>query len=250
MKGDLMSDESRAALGAEPAREGSGGAAPSVSRRALLIGVGSTAALLGLGSLRYFGSASLVRPPGGQDEVSLVSKCVHCYRCVEACPSKVIVPARLEHGVFNMQTPRLEFSECTPGNLDVMRYCDLCAEGNGGVPRCVQVCPTTALDLGARWSADDVVMGRAEIDPDLCIAYRSGHCAYCFDACAKARGEGKAAIYYRNAGDEQDHSTRLPVVDADKCNGCGACEAVCVSAQAGSTQNASVRAIVVKPLQD
>ena len=34
-----------------------------------------------------------------------------------------------------------------------------------------------------------------------------------------------------------------------KCNGCGACEAVCVSAQAGSTMNASERAIVVKPLE-
>ena len=245
-----MSDDPRAAAGAKPVGEGDEGTVPSVSRRALLIGVGSTVALLGLGSMKYFGSASLVRPPGGQDEASLVSKCVHCYRCVEACPSKVIVPARLEHGVFNMQTPRLEFSECTPGNLDIMRYCDFCVEDNGGVPRCAQVCPTTALDLGAYRSADDAVIGKAEIDPELCIAYRSGHCAYCFDACVKARGEGKAAIYYSNVGDSRDHSTRLPVVDADKCNGCGACEAVCVSAQAGSTRNASVRAIVVKPLQD
>ena len=245
-----MSDASRAASGSKPVGAASEASAPSLSRRTLLIGVGSTAALLGLGSMRYFGSTSLVRPPGGQDEVSLVSKCVHCYRCVEACPSGVIVPARLDHGVFNMQTPRLEFSECTPGNLDIMRYCDFCVEGNGGVPRCAQVCPTTALDLGACGNIDDVVIGKAEIDPELCIAYRSGHCAYCFDACVKARGEGKAAIYYRNAGDERDHSTRLPVVDADKCNGCGACEAVCVSAQAGSTRNASVRAIVVKPLKD
>ena len=41
----------------------------------------------------------------------------------------------------------------------------------------------------------------------------------------------------------------LCVVDPTKCNGCGACEAVCVSAQAGSTMNASERAIVVKPLE-
>lgn len=44
----------------------------------------------GLGALRYVGSEPLVRPPGGQDEENLVSRCVHCYRCIEACPEKVI----------------------------------------------------------------------------------------------------------------------------------------------------------------
>ena len=77
-----------------------------VSRRALLIGAGSTAALLGLGALRYAGHNPLVRPPGGQDEENLVSRCVHCYRCIEACPEKVIVAASLDAGVLNMRTPR------------------------------------------------------------------------------------------------------------------------------------------------
>ena len=36
----------------------------SVSRRSLLIGVGGTAALLGLGALRYAGHVPLNRPPG------------------------------------------------------------------------------------------------------------------------------------------------------------------------------------------
>ena len=57
-----------------------------LSRRTLCIGVGATVAMAGLGSLRYVGSEALVRPPGGQDEENLVSKCVHCYRCIEACP--------------------------------------------------------------------------------------------------------------------------------------------------------------------
>ncbi len=99
-----------------------------LSRRTLCIGVGATVAMAGLGSLRYVGSEALVRPPGGQDEENLVSKCVHCYRCIEACPEQVIVPASIGSGVLNMRTPRMEFSDCYPGQLDDFRYCDMCAE--------------------------------------------------------------------------------------------------------------------------
>ncbi len=48
----------------------------TMSRRNMLIGVGSTVALLGLGSLRYVGHNPLCRPPGGQDETHLVSACI------------------------------------------------------------------------------------------------------------------------------------------------------------------------------
>lgn len=229
--------------------DGCRGESGSVSRRSLIVGLGSTAVLLGLGSLKLVGSESLVRPPGGQDEAALASKCIHCYRCVESCPNAVIRPARLDHGVLNMGTPHLVFSGDAPGELDSIAYCDACAAENDGMPRCVQVCPSTALSLSPDVVARDVVIGTAEIDPSLCIAYRSGHCAFCYDACVQARGEDGAAILYRGAEGSDDLSTRLPVVDASKCNGCGACEAVCVSAQAGSTLSASTRAIVVKPLE-
>lgn len=85
-----------------------------LTRRTLCIGVGATVAMAGLGALRYVGSEPLVRPPGGQDEENLVSRCVHCYRCIEACPEKVIVAASLDAGVLNMRTPRMEFSDCYP----------------------------------------------------------------------------------------------------------------------------------------
>ena len=42
-----------------------------ITRRGLFIGVGSTAALLGLGALRYAGHNPLNRPPGGTDEAHL-----------------------------------------------------------------------------------------------------------------------------------------------------------------------------------
>lgn len=221
----------------------------AVTRRTLCIGVGATVALAGLGALRYVGSEALVRPPGGQDEERLVSRCVHCYRCIEACPERVIVASSIGSGVLNMRTPRMEFSDCPPGQLNAFRYCDFCAERNGGVPLCVEACPSGALQLPVEYDCDTEVIGVAELNTETCIAYRSSYCAFCYDVCRQVRGEENAAIFYQNADALGADATRLPVVDVDKCNGCGACEAVCVSAQAGSTKDAAQRAIVVRPLE-
>ena len=91
----------------------------NVSRRSLVIGVGSTAALLGMGALRYAGHTPLVRPPGGQDEAHLVSACIRCEKCYEACPRKVIVPAHIEDRLMGMRSPALDFDA---------NFCDYCAD--------------------------------------------------------------------------------------------------------------------------
>ena len=89
-----------------------------ITRRGLFIGVGSTVALLGLGGLRYAGHNPLNRPPGGADEAHLVSGCIRCERCYEACPRQAIVPAKIEDGLLGMRSPMLDFNT---GN-----YCDFC----------------------------------------------------------------------------------------------------------------------------
>ena len=236
-----MSKEREVAVGAGAA---SASGANPVSRRAFAIGIGSTVALLGLGSLKLVPAEACVRPPGGQDEDALLAKCNHCGRCVGACPFGLIAPQSLDMGLVGMRLPYLRFSRNTPGVVDALKYCDFCAKANGGMPKCVEVCPTAALSLDAGVTADTYVLGVAELDPQLCMAYRSGYCAYCHDACEAVRGD-KKAIYY--VGSETDAS-RLPVVDTSLCNGCGACESVCVSVQDGSTRDIKERAIVVRPL--
>ncbi len=202
----------------------------SVSRRTLFIGAGSTAALLGLGALRYVGHNPLVRPPGGQDESHLVSACIRCEKCYEACPCGVIVPAHIEDGLLGMRTPTLDFDA---------GFCDYCAEKNGGEPLCVKVCPTEALRLPAGATAETTLLGLAVIDQSQCLAFRDTGCRYCYDACPyeaiELTGEG---------------ANPHVVVIADACNGCGACESACVSLKAGSiVSGAQQRAIVVKPLE-
>lgn len=196
-----------------------------INRRALCIGGIATAAMFGIGGLACIGRTPLLRPPGGQDDARLLAACIRCQRCYEACPRRVIAPARLEDGAIDMRTPTLDFDA---------NWCDFCAEENGGMPLCAHVCPTGALSL-ADGHADETIIGRAVIDERQCLAYRDSGCRYCYDAC-----------HY----DAIEMREGRPVVIADACNGCGACESVCVSLKAGAIAEGAVeRAIVVKPLE-
>lgn len=202
----------------------------NVSRRSLVIGVGSTAALLGMGALRYAGHTPLVRPPGGQDEAHLVSACIRCEKCYEACPRKVIVPAHIEDGLLGMRSPALDFDA---------NFCDYCADENGGEPLCVKVCPTEALQLPSGAAAETTLLGVAVIDESQCLAFRDTGCRYCYDACP-----------YEAIELTGESSNPRVAVLPEKCNGCGACESVCVSLKAGSiASGATARAIVVKPIE-
>ena len=81
------------------------------------------------------------------------------------------------------------------------------------------------------------MLGLAELNQDLCLAYRLIGCRFCYDACE----------YEAMALDENDR----PYVLNDACNGCGALrERVRLVAErlhfpAGATE----RAIVVRPLE-
>ncbi len=208
---------------ATPQQEG-GSPSPKMTRRTLCLGIGGAAAMLGLGALKFTPAPDILRPPGGQDVDRLISSCIRCEKCYEVCPRKVIKPAHLEDGVLNIRTPTLDFSD---------DWCDFCKEENGGTPLCVKSCPTDALHLASGAKAEEVVVGKAKIVEDWCLAYQLNGCRFCYDACP----------YNAISLD----SEKRPVVDEDLCNGCGACESVCVSFQSGSvSQGASSRAISVK----
>ena len=143
------------------------------------------------------------------------------------------MPAHVEDGLLGMRTPALDFGS---------GWCDFCAEGNGGVPLCVEVCPTEALALPEGTSAENTILGLAVIDEQQCLAFRDTGCRYCYDACVNA---GYDAIELSDGG-----ANPHPRVIADKCVGCGACESVCVSLTTGSiASGATERAIVVRPLE-
>ena len=198
-----------------------------MSRRTLCLGVGGTIGLFALGGLGILTDKPGVRPPGGQDEARLLGACIRCNKCMEVCPHRIVKPAHIEKGFIGMRAPELNFSE---------GWCDWCQEANGGVPLCEQACPTDALKLPDGATAESTILGRAVIIPDYCLAYRLVSCRFCYDACP----------YEAMQLDEYNR----PIVLTDRCNGCGACQASCVSLSSGSIKHgAKTRAIIVEPIE-
>lgn len=196
-----------------------------MSRRSFAVGACGAGMLFAAGALKFVPSETVIRPPGGQDDSRLLANCLRCEKCYEACPRGVIVPQHVEDGLLSVRMPTLNFD----GD-----YCDFCIEEHGGNPLCVSACPTGALALPDSARAEDVIIGKAVINRNWCLAYQLIGCRFCYDVCP----------YEAISLDGENR----PVVNADSCNGCGACESVCVSLKEGSiSENASSRAIVVVP---
>lgn len=172
-----------------------------------------TAACAGIGATVKVldGDAGLLRPPGGQDEARMATSCVKCDRCRSVCPTGVIGVAHVEDGILKARTPKLDFHK---GHCD---FCDLCA----------RVCPT-----GAIRAFDEEVekIGIALVQKDRCVAYFGG-CVECRQACP----------YEAITLDDGSH----PVVDPEKCNGCGVCENICPALVYRSFSGGTRRGIVV-----
>ncbi|WP_307982332.1 4Fe-4S dicluster domain-containing protein [uncultured Senegalimassilia sp.] len=198
-----------------------------MTRRSFAIGCTGAAALLAVGGLKAVPAAAQVRPPGGQDEDHVISACVRCERCIEVCPRGALRAGHLEDGILGVRLPTAGFDA---------GWCDFCTEENGGVPLCVQACPTGALRLDEGATAQSTILGKAVLRQDWCLAWaRLNGCRFCYDACPY-----DAIVLDGN---------KRPSVVADKCNGCGACQASCVSLKEGSiVEGATARAIRVVPL--
>ena len=197
----------------------------SVSRRSFTFGALGALALFGLGGITLLPAKPLCRPPGGQDESAFLEGCIHCERCREICPRTAVAPTKIEKGILVARTPSMNFKQ---------GWCDFCEEIEGG-PRCIAVCPTNALRKDSEIS--EVIIGKAVLNRDWCLAAKGMGCHVCVDECNYEALE----LGYDN----------VPVVDFDACNGCGACEYVCISLSSGSiTVGATDRAIVVMPTEE
>lgn len=171
----------------------------------------AAAALLGVQALAYIAHPTdgLIRPPGAQGEKDFSSRCVKCGRCLEACPYAAIVAAGPNAGSA-VGSPTLDLRN---------QACRLCHD----FP-CAAACPTDALRGIA--AVEDVDMGYAVVNEDLCIALQGMRCEVCYRACPLI--DRAITIDYRLREGDSIHSVFAPVIDEQACVGCGLCVERCV----------------------
>lgn len=155
------------------------------------------------------GPSALLRPPGSQGEADFMSRCIKCGKCLEACPYQAIIMAGAREGAA-AGTPCIEAAT---------RACRMCED----FP-CVEVCPTGALrDVASR---DDINMGYAKINENTCIAFLGMRCEVCYRVCPLI--DEAISIEYQRMDNDDIHAKFIPVVDKEKCTGCGLCVQRCV----------------------
>ena len=188
-----------------------------VNRRGFLIGAGLTAAAAVAGDEKVMdgGLAATFRPGVPTREVPLVppgsgslaefsKRCVGCQLCVQQCPNLVLRPST---SLRRFMQPEMGFDR---------GYC------RPECTRCGEVCPAGAIRRMKAEKKRLVHVGRAVWHRDRCIAAQEGvNCNACLWHCPAE------AIKLVPMDEANPKSAKVPVVDAEKCLGCGACEHLC-----------------------
>jgi ferredoxin len=146
-------------------------------------------------------AVDLIRPPGvAPKEAAFLAECIRCGQCVQACPGAALHPVWLGMSWESFWTPAL---------VGTLGGCDHTCN------RCGQVCPSGAIPNLPLAQKQQQKMGLASVDQATCI-----NCMLCEPVC---QPEAITEIQVRKASGMKP----LPVVNADKCTGCGRCEFVC-----------------------
>jgi ferredoxin-type protein NapF len=183
-------------------RPTSAAANPGMSRRFVLgtlVGIGwASVARVVLGEKPH-----CLRPPGALQETRFVGLCVRCGNCTRVCPTNIIKPDILQHGIAGLLAPVVEFDA------------DYCRED---CTLCTNVCPSGALRRLAVEEKIAARIGLARVDMEVCLLAEDRECSACRNNCPFE------AITYVWSDIEY---MLTPNIDPAKCPGCGACEVAC-----------------------
>lgn len=143
-------------------------------------------------------------PPGAGSARHLAQHCTACQLCVSVCPNGVLRPST---DLQTLMQPEMSYER---------GYC------RPECTRCSEVCPTKAIRPLTVPEKASTQVGHAVWVRANCIPLTDGvACGNCARHCPS----GAIQMVPSEAGDKA--SPKIPVVDVERCIGCGACENLC-----------------------
>lgn len=160
---------------------------------------------------------TLIRPPMAKEEHDFLTSCIRCEECVKACPTGILKPAPLEHGLRTLWSPVMVAKE------------GFCQEGCNA---CANACPTDAIMKYPIEQKYAFKAGTAVFNPSHCISHTENKfCMECVKVCPTDAISVSKGWEPPSSSDQPAPAglvpTRPTVVSYDRCVGCGHCEFVC-----------------------
>lgn len=191
-----------------------------LERRQFLVTAGAAALAaptLGLSGGLPGSHKTLIRPPMAREERDFLTSCIRCEECVKACPTGVLKPAPLEHGLRALWSPVMIPTE------------GFCQEGCNA---CSQACPTDAIMKYPIEQKYAFKAGTAVFTSSHCISYTDNKfCLECVKVCPTEAIVVQPGWNPPGGSDQPAPAGQLasrPLsVSYDRCVGCGHCEFVC-----------------------
>ena len=147
-----------------------------------------------------------ITPPGSLSAKNMAQHCTACQLCVSVCPNQVLRPS---NDLSNFMQPETSYERgyCRP-------------ECN----KCSIVCPTGAIKPISKEEKTAIQIGHAVWVAENCIVNSEGQkCGNCARHCPT----GAIQMVPKDANDPK--SIQIPVINTERCIGCGACENLCPS---------------------
>ena len=144
------------------------------------------------------------KPAGSLSVKHFTDHCTACQLCVAECPNQVLRPSSdIEH----LMQPEMSFERgyCRPECV-----------------RCASVCPTDAIRPITTAEKSSISIGYAVWQKDNCLVSSEGvRCDLCYRSCPTG------AIQLVSSDSLPDASLKMPIVNTERCIGCGKCEHLC-----------------------
>jgi Pyruvate/2-oxoacid:ferredoxin oxidoreductase delta subunit len=148
--------------------------------------------------------ATPIVPVGAGTLKNFTTHCTACQLCVSKCPNNVLRPSS---SIDRFMQPEMSFER---------GFCRTACTA------CADVCPNGAIKPIVPEQKSSTKIGTAVWIADNCIANKDGvTCNNCERHCPNG------AIKMIRKKDADGKAPRIPMIDAERCLGCGACEYVC-----------------------